>query len=139
MTCARGGLTPANRAWALLLALSAALAACSAEDSFVGGSYAAVDAPGGGVEVEFRADGAYAISDSGTVLDQGTFTVDGGSLSFESSTECARAGHKQATYWWILEDDALDLRPMSGDGCTVREDAASLGLLERLGGPTTAP
>ncbi len=100
-----------------VLVLVTAVAACSSP-KFPYGAYVSAD---GSSEMHFRSDGTYTAYDNGLLVDQGTFTIEGGEINWQTSTDCYPQG--KGTYAWTYQNSTLVFKASGADSCPGRQSA----------------
>jgi hypothetical protein len=99
------------------LVLVLALSACSSP-KFPYGTYVN---PDGSTEIQFKPDGSYTTYDGGLLVDQGTFSIRGNEIQWETSTDCYPQG--KATYTWTYQNPTLVFKASGADSCPGRQTA----------------
>ena len=89
------------------------LAACAGQ-SFPRGTFAPQFGP---YQVTFKDDGTFVFSEGGVVASEGTYSIDGNELTWETDSHCAAGGAEKATYTWTFDNNELVLKAKGTDGC----------------------
>ncbi len=100
---------------ALMLLLSSW--ACSSP-KFPYGTFANAD---GSTVIQFKSDGTYNSYDGGLLVDQGTFSIRGNQINWETSTDCYPQG--KGTYSWTYQNATLVFKASGPDSCPGRQSA----------------
>jgi len=100
---------------ALLLLL---LTACS-EPAFPYGTYLSEN---GTYLFQLNEDGSnfFAYAGSGSVIAEGTYSIKGNEITWETDSYCDEVTNKKATYTWTFEDDILKFLVKGVDACSSR-------------------
>ena len=72
----------------------------------------------GSTELHFKPDGTFTVNNSGTIDDQGTFSIQGSQFTWETSSYCDPGG--KATYTWTYQNPTLVLKINGTDPCPDR-------------------
>ncbi len=96
------------------------LTACSGRSAprFPYGTYVSAD---GSSQMQFKPDGTYTAYDGGLLVDQGTFSLQGSEIHWETSTDCYPQG--TGTYTWTYQNAILIFRAKGADTCPGRQGA----------------
>ncbi len=93
------------------------LTACSSP-KFPYGSYVSAD---GSSRMLFKSDGTYMAYSGGLLVDQGTFSIQGNEIHWETSTDCYPQG--KGSYTWTYQNAILVFRVKGVDSCPGRQAA----------------
>ena len=99
----------------IVLLLLFALSACGSP-KFTYGTYVNGD---GSTELHFKPDGTFAVNNDGPIVDQGTFSIQGSQLTWETSSYCDPGG--KAAYSWTYQNATLVLKANGTDPCYDRK------------------
>lgn len=102
-----------------LLFLFLSLCACSTGPSFPYGTFVG---PADFYHVVLKKDGSFTFLDNKTVTSEGTFSIHGNELTWETDSHCAAVDAQKATYTWTFDNDNLELDVKGNDKCTDRLD-----------------
>ena len=102
-----------------------ALSAC-ASPKFTYGTYANGD---DSIELQLKPEGTFAVYNHSTILDQGTFSIQGNQFTWETSSACDPGG--KASYTWTYQNATLVLKVNGTDPCLHRQPGIN-GLEYRL-------
>jgi len=72
----------------------------------------------GSTELRFKPDGTFTVNNSGTIDDQGTFSIQGSQFTWETSSYCDPGG--KAAYTWTYQNPTLVLKVNGTDPCPDR-------------------
>lgn len=92
------------------------LCAC-AGPSFPHGTFVS---PSGFHRVTFNNDGSFTFFDAQTAASQGTYSIQGNELTWETDSHCDAQAAGKAAYTWTYENDNLVLNVKGDDSCSDR-------------------
>jgi hypothetical protein len=92
-----------------------ALSACKSP-KFTYGTYANSD---DSIELHLNPDGTFAVYNHSTILDQGTFSIQGNQFTWETSSACDPGA--KASYTWTYQNAILVLKVDGTDSCVHRQ------------------
>ncbi len=103
----------------------ALLVGCSGDDADVTGRWLAEQQDGGVTVIDYRDDGSFTAfegpsRESLEQVDDGTYSLDGARLTFETDAYCREHGGERATYAVSVEADALTYAVQGADPCGAR-------------------
>ncbi len=100
----------------LIVSVLLVVASACSSPKFPYGTYANAD---GSSVMQFKSDGTYSAYDGGLLVDQGTFSIQGGDILWKTSTDCYPQG--QGTYSWTYQNSILVFRAQGADSCPGRQ------------------
>lgn len=113
------------------VALLSLMAGCSDDTSeFPVGVYHPIDSSESEGTMEFKSDGTWILqSGSGTVYSQGTYTVDGDKLTWETDSYCknTNADAESAVYTWTQDGTTITMTQDGTDPCDARVEVIGRG------------
>ncbi|MEJ2486273.1 MAG: hypothetical protein P8Y68_11110 [Anaerolineales bacterium] len=104
-----------------LAAILFLLTGCSQEE-FPAGKSIVTEYRDQKLTIYFNADGTFQFvwPDRGGLATDGTYSVEGNKLTFESDSTCEEQGHPGHTYEWKITDDQIAFEPVGDDPCFDR-------------------
>ena len=119
----------------MAIAIMGPLAACSDDGDtgeFPVGVYRLPGATETSIDqtMEFRSDDTFEVVFDGETMTDGTYSVDGDQLTFETDSLCKEISDaaESATYAWTQDGDLLTMTVEGEDLCTDRAELMRLGL-----------
>ena len=79
--------------------------------------------------MEFKSDGTFVLADGDEVVDEGTYSIDGDRLTWETDSWCKNISEaaESATYTWTQDGDLLTMTVDGEDLCTDRASTIRSG------------